>query len=93
MLILTRKIDQTIVIGGNIIVSVDGFEENETIVGVTAPDDVTIIPEELSAENRPQAPLTKVEGKVVLPRKLYEAVLIGRDIIVTILEKKTIGQG
>lgn len=48
MLILTRKIDQSIVINGNIVVTILGVERDRVKVGIVAPDDVVILREELS---------------------------------------------
>ncbi len=47
MLILTRKVDQGIVIDGNISVHVLGVERDRVKIGITAPDKVTILREEL----------------------------------------------
>ncbi|HXH22526.1 MAG TPA: carbon storage regulator [Dehalococcoidia bacterium] len=55
MLILTRKIDQSIIIQGNITVMVLGVERDRVKLGIAAPDDVTVLREELvDAENAPQ---------------------------------------
>lgn len=55
MLILTRKIDQSIIISGNITVMVLGVERDRVKLGIAAPDDVSVLREELvDAENAPQ---------------------------------------
>jgi carbon storage regulator len=47
MLVLTRKIDQGIVISGNIYVRVLGVERDRVKIGVSAPLDVTVLRQEL----------------------------------------------
>ncbi len=57
MLILTRKIDQSIIIQGNITVMVLGVERDRVKLGIAAPESVTVLREELvdaNAENAPQ---------------------------------------
>lgn len=58
MLILTRKIDQAIVIQGNIQIVVLGVERDRVKLGIAAPADVTVLREELFNEEQPNnAPL------------------------------------
>ncbi len=47
MLILTRKVDETIIIGNDIKVVVLGVKGQQVRIGIAAPDDVTILREEL----------------------------------------------
>jgi len=47
MLILTRKIDQGIVISGNILVRVLGVERDRVKIGISAPGEVTVLRQEL----------------------------------------------
>jgi len=47
MLVLTRKIDQGIVISGNIYVRVLGVERDRVKIGISAPMEVTILRQEL----------------------------------------------
>jgi carbon storage regulator CsrA len=47
MLILTRKIDQGIVISGNIYVRVLGVERDRVKIGIAAPLEVTVLRQEL----------------------------------------------
>ncbi len=47
MLILTRKIDQGIVISGNILVRVLGVERDRVKIGISAPIEVTVLRQEL----------------------------------------------
>ena len=55
MLILTRKIDQSIIIDGNITVMVLGVERDRVKLGIAAPAEITVLREELFDENA-QAP-------------------------------------
>jgi carbon storage regulator len=56
MLILTRKIDQSIIIQGNITVMVLGVERDRVKLGIAAPADVTVLREELCEELPQSAP-------------------------------------
>lgn len=47
MLILTRKIDQGIVISGNIVVRVLGVERDRVKIGIDAPLDIPVLRQEL----------------------------------------------
>lgn len=47
MLILTRKIDQGIVISGNILVRVLGVERDRVKIGISAPLEVVVLRQEL----------------------------------------------
>ncbi len=88
MLVLTRKIEQTIVIGGNITVAVLKIEGDRFIkLGFTAPDDVDITREELlgSGGGMPHKLHEKHEGMLVLSREVEEAVVISKNIVVRIL--------
>lgn len=49
VLILTRKIDQSIVIDSNITVVVLGIERDRVKIGIIAPKDIEILREELLA--------------------------------------------
>jgi carbon storage regulator len=47
MLVLTRKIDQGIVIAGNIVVRVLGVERDRVKIGISAPLSITVLRQEL----------------------------------------------
>ncbi len=47
MLVLTRKIDQGIVISGNILIRVLGVDRDRVKIGISAPLDVTVLRQEL----------------------------------------------
>lgn len=56
MLILTRKVDQGIVISGNILVRVLGVERDRVKIGISAPGEITVLRQELwheGDENQP----------------------------------------
>jgi len=53
MLILTRKVDQGIVIQGNILVRVLGVERDRVKIGIDAPNDITVLRQELWDEEHP----------------------------------------
>ena len=56
MLILTRKIDQSIIIQGNITIMVLGVERDRVKLGIAAPAEVSVLREELTADYAQNAP-------------------------------------
>jgi len=60
MLILTRKVDQAIVIQGNILVTVLRVERDRVKLGISAPQEITVLREELlrrdAGNNRQEGP-------------------------------------
>ena len=60
MLILTRKVDQAIVIQGNILVTVLRVERDRVKLGISAPEEITVLREELlqrdAGANNPDSP-------------------------------------
>lgn len=59
MLILTRKVDQGIVISGNILVRVLGVERDRVKIGISAPGEVTVLRQELWNEGSANQPFEK----------------------------------
>lgn len=57
MLILTRKVDQGIVISGNILVTVLGIERDRVKIGISAPADVKVLRQELLEMDESDSPL------------------------------------
>jgi carbon storage regulator len=51
MLILTRKVDQGIVIQGNILVTVLRVEKDRVKLGISAPNEITVLRDELVERN------------------------------------------
>lgn len=56
MLILTRKIDQSIIIDGKITVTVLGMERDRVKLGIKAPANVAVLRQELYVEAAAPAP-------------------------------------
>lgn len=52
MLILTRKVGETVRIADNVTVTVLGVKGNQVRIGIKAPDRVTILREELAERER-----------------------------------------
>ena len=52
MLVLTRKVDQGIVISGNIYVRVLGVERDRVKIGISAPLDIPVLRQELLDRER-----------------------------------------
>ena len=59
MLILTRKVDQGIIISGNILVRVLGVERDRVKIGISAPGEVTVLRQELWSPENGDAPFEK----------------------------------
>ena len=59
MLILTRKVDQGIVISGNILVRVLGVERDRVKIGISAPGEITVLRQELWHEGEENQPFQK----------------------------------
>lgn len=61
MLILTRRVGETVVIGNNVTVTVLGVKGNQVRLGVKAPKDISVHREEIferiQAEQKDQAPM------------------------------------
>jgi carbon storage regulator len=62
MLILTRRVGQTICIGDDIRLKILGIAGNQVRVGVKAPDDVAVHREEIYARIRQQAMAREANG-------------------------------
>jgi carbon storage regulator len=69
MLILTRKIDQSIIIQGNITIMVLGVERDRVKLGIQAPADVAVLREELVVEdaNSKVQPIRRAEKQSLTP--------------------------
>ena len=64
MLILTRRVDESLVIGDNVTVTILGVKGNQVRIGVDAPRDVTVHREELAQKQdarEHQLPLNRVD--------------------------------
>ncbi len=48
MLVLTRKLDEDIIIAGNIVIKVLGIERDRVKIGIKAPEEIQILRGELS---------------------------------------------
>lgn len=66
MLILTRRVGETLIIGDNVTVTVLGVKGNQVRIGVNAPKDVTVhreeIYERIKKEKELAHPSTEDEG-------------------------------
>jgi len=75
MLILTRKVDQGIVIQGNILVTVLRVERDRVKLGISAPEEITVLREELLARdagnNRQEGPANTGENDTSPPSHLH----------------------
>ncbi|MHC5537520.1 carbon storage regulator [Singulisphaera rosea] len=67
MLVLTRKLNTTIVIDGCIRVTVVGIRGNQVRLGIEAPGHVSIFREELCTGNCEKDPWDHPQGTVSIP--------------------------
>ena len=56
MLIITRKVGQTVVIQDNILVTVLGIERDRVKLAITAPEDIRVLRKEVLNRGRPPGP-------------------------------------
>lgn len=54
MLVLTRKLDEKIIIGDNIVITVVRLDRDKVRLGIDAPSNVIILREELLPNDHPQ---------------------------------------
>ena len=64
MLVLTRKLGESIVIGDNIIVTVSDINKKQVKLGISAPKNVTVNREEVVKEIKGENVLSSVSGVI-----------------------------
>ena len=71
MLILTRRVGETIIVGDDIVVTVLSIKGNQVRIGITAPKDVTVHREEIyqriQQEKNGTTPVTITPPKKIPP--------------------------
>jgi carbon storage regulator CsrA len=67
LLILTRKIDQSIIIQGNITIMVLGVERDRVKLGIAAPADVAVLREELLTGDSNVSPIRRTARPNLTP--------------------------
>ena len=85
MLILTRRVGETIVIGDNVIVTVLGIKGNQVRIGINAPKDVSVHREEIYQRIQQEKNTTPVAASVSSP---VEAVVPPAPSVTTVPVKK-----
>jgi carbon storage regulator len=73
MLVLTRKIDQGIVISGNIVIRVLGVERDRVKIGISAPLNVTVLRQELLDRDANEKRAEPADGSLTTASKSDEA--------------------
>jgi carbon storage regulator len=77
MLVLSRKLNETIIIGDDIRIKVVGISGSQVRIGIEAPGDVKVMREELltrhmePTENRPSTPLRRKAGRPLATAAAY----------------------
>jgi carbon storage regulator len=76
MLVLSRKLNETILIGTNIRIKVVGISGNQVRIGIDAPGDIKVMREELlSRRNEVLEPHASAEPRRNAPRRRAAAVI------------------
>lgn len=70
MLILTRRSNERIFIGDNVVLVVLGIENNRVKLGIEAPNDVTILREEIVSDSKKQKTDVNKETNYALAAQL-----------------------
>ena len=68
MLILTRRVGETLMIGDSVVVTVLGVKGNQVRVGITAPKDVAVHREEIYQRIHREEDAAAEAGNADLPR-------------------------
>ncbi len=67
MLILTRKVDQSIIIQGNITIMVLGVERDRVKLGIAAPAEIAVLREELVEADAKISPIRPKQQQNLTP--------------------------
>lgn len=67
MLILTRRVGETLMIGDSVTVTVLGVKGNQVRIGITAPRDVTVHREEIFQRINPDSENAAPDGSSAAP--------------------------
>jgi carbon storage regulator len=73
MLILTRRVGETIVIGDDVIITVLGIKGNQVRIGINAPKDVSVHREEIYQRIQQEKNTAAPAATAIIPPKQEEA--------------------
>jgi carbon storage regulator len=89
MLVLTRKVDESIVIGDSIVITVLAVEGEQVKIGISAPRDVPILRHEVFQAVQDQVKIQEMIAKETKP-DVFEQL---RDLLSSESEKESDEQG
>lgn len=71
MLLLTRRIGETLIVGDEVKVTVLGVKGNQVCLGINAPEDISVHREEIYLQIKNEIETHKIEGKKRTISSLY----------------------
>lgn len=85
MLVLSRDQDEAIIIGDNIVLTVQEFRGAKVRVHVSAPKKIPVYRAELGSPTSKRRSNSRKNGSLIISRKKGEEIIIGRNIAIMVV--------